>query len=60
MYILWNGVAFSFFSFFSLCELNIWSGSSCFVVEAFELEVVVFYLVIYFGYVAGQEYCMYV
>ena len=48
-----------FWFFFSLCELNIWSGSGCFVVEAFELEVFL-YLVIYFGYVAGQEYFMYV
>ena len=32
-------------------------GSGYFVVEAFELEVFLF-LVIYFGYVAGQEYFM--
>ena len=45
---------FFFFFFccccFSVCELNISSGSGCFVVEAFELEVFL-YLVIYFGYV---------
>ena len=41
----------------SLCELNILSGSGCFVVEAFELDGFL-YLVIYFCYVAGQEYFM--
>ena len=59
-YMLWNGVFFFFFFFFcSLCELNILRGSGCFVDEAFELEIFL-YLIIYFGYVAGQEYFMYV
>ena len=72
-YMLWNGVVFLFLFiylfilfilfyfilFVSLCELNIWSGSGCFIVEAFKVEVFL-YSAIYVGYVAGQEHFMYV
>ena len=34
------------FFFFSLCELNIWNGSGCFVVGAFKFEVFLYLVII--------------